>query len=50
MKRVKIYYRPNQKSDFDRKGKLMWVLKKKKQQDRINLELMDEVREYKLCG
>jgi len=33
-----------------KRAKLIWKLKKQKQQDRIVLELMDEVREYKLCG
>jgi len=48
MRITKRCFHPNQPTG--RKEKLIWKLKKKKQQDRINLELMDEVREYKLCG
>ena len=48
MRLVKRCYHPNQPTG--RKEKLMWKLKKKKQQDRIILELMNEVRDYKLCG
>jgi len=32
------------------KNRKIWMSKKKKQEDRIVLELMNEAKQYRLCG